>query len=268
MQVTVQKWVDVPFYTEGPVVSLDGRCFFTTLSGGVIGTVVENGTIEQWGSSVCPNGQVISADGFHWVCDSQQAGIVRFDPQGNFIDYPAKDTIAQIPIHTPNDLILDRYQNLYFTDSIRVDGKVLFRGADGTEKLVVRGIDYPNGLGLSPDERMLYVAESYRNRILAIELREPGVARSKPEVFAQLPSHPSGEPTRNLPDGIAVGPDGSVWVAHYGMQAIQVIDATGHLRFSIDTQLPLTSNLCFIEWSRHQQILLVTGGYGEPGPGP
>ncbi|PKK37449.1 hypothetical protein BWI96_06155 [Siphonobacter sp. SORGH_AS_0500] len=267
MQVTVQQLVNLPFYTEGPVLGPDGRCFFTTLSGGMIGTVGENGTVEPWGKTVCPNGQVISAEGLHLVCDSQQAGIARFDTSGNFIDYLVKETIAKTTICTPNDLILDSHQNLYFTDSIHVDGKVFFKGADGTEKLVLRDIHYANGLGLSPDERTLYVAESYRNRILAIELTEPGVARSKAEVFIQLPQHPSGELTRNLPDGIAIAPDSSVWVAHYGMQAVQVVDIDGHLRFSIDTQLPLTSNLCFVEWSRYKQVLLVTGGYGEPGPG-
>ena len=267
MQVTVQKLADLPFYTEGPVVNRDGRCFFTTLSGGMIGTVGENGTVEPWGNTVCPNGQVVSAEGFHLICDSQQAGIARFDPMGNFIDYLVKGQIARTTVHMPNGLILDSQQNLYFTDSIRGDGNVFFRGIDGVERLVVRGVDYANGLGLSPDERVLYIAESYQNRILAVELCEPGVARNTSAVFVQLPQHRSGEVTRNLPDGIAVAPDGRVWVAHYGMQAIQVMDATGRLDFHIDTQLPLTSNLCFIEWSRHKQILLVTGGYDEPGPG-
>ncbi len=58
-----------------------------------------------------------------------------------------------------------------------------------------------------------------------------------------------------------------VWVAHYGMQAIQVLSPEGALLASFDTALPLTSNLCFVSDQLHRKSVLITGGYAEPGPG-
>lgn len=267
MRYTVEKLLDLPFYTEGPVVDREGNFFFTTLTGGEIVRVNTDGAYSIWSKTACPNGQVILPDGSHWVCDPQQSAVSRFDSSGNFEGFVSQGICAKTAVHSPNDLIMDSHQNLYFTDSIRADGKVFFVGFDGTERVVADGIDYANGLELSNNETVLYVAESYKNRVLLIELAEPGIPKAKAEVFADLPHHHSGNPIGNLPDGLSLDRAGNVWVAHYGMQAIQVLSATGDWRFSIDTTLPLTSNLCFIEDHSDRQVLLVTGGYGEPGPG-
>jgi gluconolactonase len=86
-------------------------------------------------------------------------------------------------------------------------------------------------------------------------------------IFADLPVHQSGNPLKNLPDGLAVDKEGRIWVAHYGMQAIQVLSRDGDPLYSLDTQLPLTSNLCFLTDEPGLKVLMVTGGYQEPGPG-
>ncbi|TKT86574.1 SMP-30/gluconolactonase/LRE family protein [Dyadobacter frigoris] len=263
----VKKLIDLPFYTEGPSVDQDGNFFFSALTAGFAGKIDKEGKYTKWATGSCPNGQVILPDHAHWFCDSQQAGISRYDALGNFMGYVIQYQCAGFAVSSPNDLILDKHQNLYFTDSVRHEGKVFFKGHDGKEFLVAGNIDYANGLALSPDENYLYVAESYQNRILVIELSEPGIAKNKPGVFARLPSHLPGKKTDNLPDGLAVDADGKLWVAHYGMGAIQILSSGGDLLFTIDTGLPLTSNLCFVEETSSCQILLVTGGYDEPGPG-
>jgi len=264
---TVEKLLDLPFYTEGPAMDVDLNFYFTALTGGFIGKIDGEGFYTEWSKGTCPNGQIILENGEHWFCDSQEAGISRYGPQGDFLGYLMKGVCGDDRIQAPNDLIVDSSKNLYFTDSVRGEGKVFFQSANGQQLVVAKDIDYANGLALSLDERYLYVAESYQNRILAIELSDPGIAKSPKKIFAELPTHPSGQATGNLPDGLVVDRDGKLWVAHYGMQAIQVLAPTGQLVFTIDTALPLTSNLCFIEDSPSCQKLLVTGGYGEPGPG-
>ena len=82
-------------------------------------------------------------------------------------------------------------------------------------------------------------------------------------VFAQLPEHPSGNEQDNLPDGLALDSEGNLWVAHYGMHAIRKISPEGKLLSSINTTLPFTSNVIFVD----ENDLMITGGYGEPGPG-
>jgi gluconolactonase len=267
MNYTVEKLLDFPFYTEGPAVDRDGNWYVTTLTGGEIIRLDRAGNHTVWAKTACPNGQAILPNGEHWVCDPKQAAITRFEPGGAYQDSVIQWVCANRVVRSPNDLVIDSRQNLYFTDSIRAEGKVFFVGANGTERLVADGIDYANGLVLSADETKLYVAESYQNRVLVIDLTEPGIPKSPATVFANLPVHPSGNPVGNLPDGLALDQQGRIWVAHYGMQAIQVLSARGEWLFSLDTTLPLTSNLCFLEDQPDRQTLLVTGGFGEPGPG-
>src|SRR5690606_7085358 len=114
----------------------------------------------------------------------------------------------------------------------------------------------------SADERHLFVAESYANRLIRIRLHEPGDAVDW-EVFCELPYHASGHPQANLPDGLAIDRSGYIWVAHYGMGVLQVVDNQGSLRVSIPTGIPLTSNVCLLG----PDSLIVTGGDAEPGPG-
>ncbi|MGM9509201.1 SMP-30/gluconolactonase/LRE family protein [Larkinella sp. GY13] len=267
MNYTVEKLFDLPFYTEGPAVDRDGNWYVTTLTGGEIIRLDKAGDYTVWGKTACPNGQVVLPTGEHWVCDPEQAAISRFGSDGAYQGSVIQKVCASVDVQSPNDLVIDSRQNFYFTDSIRTHGKMFFVGADGTERLVADGIDYANGLVLSADETKLYVAESYQNRVLVIELTEPGMPKNPATVFADLPAHPSGNPIDNLPDGLALDQQGRVWVAHYGMQAIQVLSSRGEWQFSLDTTLPLTSNLCFLEDQPERKTLLVTGGFGEPGPG-
>lgn len=267
MDYSVEKLLDLPFYTEGPAMDDAGNFYFSTLTGGFVGKIDQRGQYSEWAKGTCPNGQLILKDGTHLFCDSRGACINQYSESGLFYASLIQNTCAGIPFSSPNDLIMDSNQNLYFTESVRQNGKVFFRSAAGQERVVATGIDYANGLAFSPDERYLYVAESYQNRILIIELARPGIGKDQPEVFADLPVHQSGNPICNLPDGLATDRNGRIWVAHYGMQAIQVLALTGELLFTIDTKLPLTSNLCFVADDSSAQKLLVTGGYGEPGSG-
>lgn len=258
-----EKIADLPFYTEGPVIDRIGNIFCTTLKGGSILKINSRNEISEWAKSTCPNGQIILPEGDHLICDSKLSAVCRFSSGGKFLKNEIEGYCADFPIYSPNDLIADHKGNLYFTDSIRENGKVCFLGVNGEQKIVVAGLDYPNGLVLSADEDCLYVAESYKNRVVKIALNSPGSATGAPDVWVNLPANPSGNETDNLPDGLALYKNGELLVAHYGMQAIQVISDQGKLVVSMDTGMPLTSNLCFLG----NHTIFVTGGFGEPGPG-
>ncbi len=263
----IVKLADTEFYTEGPVVDHRGNFFFTTLTGGQIITLRSKTPGSVWAEGNCPNGQVIMSNGEHWVCESRTGRISAYHPDGSFRATVIDGVCAGTPFTTPNDLVTDSKGNLYFTDSVRETGKVFFSGADGRQQLIDGHIDYANGLALSNSEDILYVAESYGNRILAFHFKTLPDGGTERRTLIDLPLHPSGDPLKNLPDGLAVDKDGRIWVAHYGMQAIQVVSPEGFLLHTIDTGLPLTSNLAFIKDTPGKKELLVTGGYGEPGPG-
>jgi gluconolactonase len=252
----------IPWYTEGPVVDIDGNVFFTTLLGGVILKLDIKGIVSNWAKAKMPNGQIILDDGDHLVCDSGDRSISRFSSEGEFRGNDIQMDCAGKTIHVPNDLAVDAFGGIYFTDSIRKDGQVFYFSRDGCQRRIASHLDYPNGIALSNDGKFLFVAESYRNRIILISLKSPGITEGEWELFTELPYHPSGDATKNLPDGIKIDLLGQLWVAHYGMHSVHVYSESGKFKKSISTDFPLTSNLCIT-----QNELIVTGGYSEPGPG-
>lgn len=247
-----------PFYTEGPVIDEWGNFYFTTLTGGNIMKEDKNSEIIRWATSLCPNGQVILANGDHLVCDSKQAALMRYTKDGVFLGKEINGFCAGEMIQVPNDVISDKEGNIYFTDSVRHDGKVACVDTAGKQSIIAKNLDYPNGLALSNDEKILFVAESYKNRILAIDLKND----YNIHIFADLPKHTSNDIASNLPDGIKVDEKDNIWVAHYGMGKVQILSANGEIVQSISTEFNLTSNL-FIKDNR----VLISGGFAEPGPG-
>ena len=265
MKVERSHTIELDFYTEGPAMDNDDNIFCTTLTGGKVLKIDPNGNISTWCHSSCPNGQIILPGGDHLVCDSQQGSILRFDSTGVFRQNEIYQTCNGEKISVPNDLIADSTDGIYFSDSARNEGKVGYRSADGEERIVVSGLDYPNGMALSKDQKTLFIAESYRNRIISVGIERAGVVNGDYKVFAELPKHSSGKAESNLPDGIAFDSNNQLWVAHYGMGFIQVLDKNGKLLDSIQMPFPLVSNV-FISPKRENTIV-VTGGFAEPGPG-
>jgi gluconolactonase len=248
-------------YTEGPVIDGQGNMYFTTLVGGKIVNFNHNNRFTVWAESPCPNGQIVLPNGQHLICDSKVAAILRFDNEGTFLRKDIDHFCANEQVRVPNDLIADREGNIYFTDSVRRNGKLFFVGIDGEQKMLATELDYPNGLSLSKDERYLFLAESYQNRILVFQIDKPGYAVNQ-RVWTHLPQHISMEISDNLPDGIKVDDDGGLWIAHYGMSMVHQFSDKGQLLQSIDLPFKFVSNL-YIK----NNTLLITGGYKEPGPG-
>ena len=250
------------FYTEGPAVGVDGKYYFTNLAGGQVIDLREGRQQGLWAVSSCPNGQVVLEDDTHLICDSIEAAVKHFDANGHFTRDLVKGSCAGLRVYSPNDIVTDNSDAFYFTDSVRHTGNIFCKSASGEESVIASGLDYPNGLVFSDGGEYLYVAESYANRILRFKRGKP-----RPEwigeVWCDLPKHPSGQLQSNLPDGLAIDGEGKLWVAHYGMGALQVIDTEGEWLATIPTGLPLTSNLCLLT----ANSLLVTGGFSEPGPG-
>lgn len=266
----IETITTLDFYTEGPGLDPAGNLYFTTLTGGVILRIDPEGEVSTWAQLKCPNGQRILPNGHHLVCETGMQAVIELDDQGQQISYKARKVCAGYAFEAPNDLIVDDQGGIYFTDSVRHRGQVFYIDKNGREKRVLSQLDYPNGIALSPAGRRLLVAESYTNRILVVELSEPGIPKQPYEVFTDLPANPlPPDPknmpnTANLPDGIAFDGQGRLWVAHYGMGALQVISRSGEHLASVPTGIPATSNLCF---TPDFKAVYVSGGSGEPGPG-
>ena len=149
--------------------------------------------------------------------------------------------------------MFDRHGGFWFTDlgktrEREVDrGSVYYAKADGSLiREAIFPLWTPNGIGLSPDEQTLYVAETQTGRVWAFDIGAPGEIVKQP-----WPRSPqggrllAGAPGLQNFDSLAVDSAGNVCVAtlmHGGITVIAPADgATEH----IPMPDPMTTNICF-----------------------
>ncbi|MEM7458898.1 MAG: SMP-30/gluconolactonase/LRE family protein [Pseudomonadota bacterium] len=257
-------------FPEGPVWMQDGSIILVEIAKGCVTRIWGDGKSEiiaEPGGG--PNGAAIGPDGALWICNN--GGFKYHDRNGLLIpghcadDYSGGriervdlstgkvervlDTVEGHPLRGPNDLVFDRDGNLYFTDlgksfpRHRDVGGLFFlaNGASEAAELDHNHIS-PNGVGLSPDEKTVYMADTMTARLWAFDLDTPGQARdaspfNKGRVVAAMPS-------LQYFDSLAVAASGNICVATILNGGITTITPEGthsHTAFPD----PFVTNICF-----------------------
>ena len=215
---------DLPF-TEGPSFDRSGNLFLCMRRDGYVARVAPDGTVSRlFSTGQQPNGSRFHRDGRLFVAELKLKQILVAATDGAVDVFV--DACDGRPLLGPNDLVFDRDGVLYFTDphgssAANPVGRVCRCTADGRAACIADGIAYPNGLALSPDERVLYVAEMGLNRLLRYDLAPDG-SLGGPEVLAQLAGGVG-------PDGMALDVDGNLYVAQHGAGTVAVVSPTGDL---------------------------------------
>ena len=120
-----------------------------------------------------------------------------------------------------NDLLFDSAGNLYFSDQGQTGlhdptGRLYRLRPSGQLDLLLANLPSPNGLALSPDERVLYLALTGANAVWRVPLLSDG---SVAKVGCFFTSHgPSG------PDGLAVDASGRLLVANPGLGCVWLLN--------------------------------------------
>ncbi len=176
-----QKVFDGGFFTEGPAVGKNGCVYFsdqtftseTDMEAGIIWKFdpLRDTTIVFRSPSGMSNGISFDRLGSMIVCEGADFGgrmVVRTDMKTG-----KSKIIAGLyhgkPFNSPNDLTIDSHGIVYFTDPRytgyeNVDQPVMgvYRiDGDNNIQLVIKNIPMPNGIALSPDEKILYVGCNY-----------------------------------------------------------------------------------------------------------
>lgn len=267
-QVKVVKLLEVPSYCEGVVFDRDGRGYISWKD--TITQFTLDGKHKPWAVTGAPNGHKILADGTHLVCDASRHAVLHLDAAGKMLEPASKECDGK-PLRGPNDLSLDTPNwGFYFTDpgdsgKDNLIGTVHYVDGRGVTHLCAGGLAYSNGIVLAPDGKRLLVAESQKNRVLEYPVLSPGKLGTM-KVFADLPKNPNGKWEENQPDGMCLDATGNLYVAHYGMRQVQVLDPQGKLLRSFPGGNRTTSNVAFGGLNMDQ--LFITGGLElEAGPG-
>ena len=208
------------------------------------------------GAEIGSNGLTLDAKGNLVLCQHGNRQIARMDapldhPQPKFITLA--DRYDGKRLNSPNDLVYNSKGDLYFTDppyglpnqGAGPEKELSFQGvyklsSDGKLNVVDDKLSRPNGVGLSPDEKILYVSNSGAENPVwtAYELNEEGMP-VKSRVLYNASEYLKERPNMGVPDGLAVNKQGIIFGA--GPGGIYVITPEGKLAGIINTGHP-TSN--------------------------
>lgn len=244
----------VSSFLEGPCFGADGTLFVSDLAHGRILRVSPGGDFEEhlaYGGR--PNGMAALDDGTLVVADYER-GLVGVATDGQVT--VLADRFRQEPFLGLSDLVVGRVGEMYFSDQGQSDlrrpvGRIFRWSAGGGLELLMEGIASPNGVALSPDEDMLFVAVTRANAVYRIPLRPDG-SIGKVGVHLHLSGGTGG------PDGLAVDADGTLAVAHYGLGRIWFFDRRGLPAGHLDTPGEETTNVVF--GGTGSRMVYITGG--------
>lgn len=211
--------------TEGPLALADGSLIFTETTGNRITRIGADGSTSTYlANSNGANGLGFGAGGALYAVQVREprVGIVAPADQVRTL----ADGWDGLPFGRPNDIVVGRSGNVYFTDSGAPPGArtaaqahavavpAVYRIPPGGKlERVVADIERPNGIQLSPDEKTLYVANTQGEHVLAYDVAADGTVGKRRD-FARLAGWSKGDAGWSSgADGLAVDGAGRLYVA-------------------------------------------------------
>jgi gluconolactonase len=221
--------------TEGPIIAPDGSLLFTETRANRI-------------TRIAPDNQVST-----FLENTNGANGLAFNKQGDLIAVQVADTQVGViypndrrkvlvkdfdgkKFQRPNDLVLAKNGGVYFTDSGVNPGTevteasrtaVYYISPQGETRKVAEGIERPNGIQLSRDEKTLYVANTGGQHVLAFDVKKDGSLgkrRDFAKLSAELQKNDAGVLSSGA-DGLAIDNKDRLYVA--SNSGIEVFDKKG-----------------------------------------
>ena len=223
--------------SEGAAVNARGGFFFTDIPASKAYRLDAAGKpVEFIADTKRANGQAFGPDGRLYAVATGTQQILAYDPSGQVT------VIAEG--FGGNDLVVAHNGNVYATNppagNSNDPSKVWLIKPDGSKQVVDTGVRYANGIALSPDQSLLYVAD-YRSRwVYSYVIQPDGTLAHKQRFYWLLEPDTSDQTSA---DGLKVDRDGRLYVATN--LGIQVCDQAGRVQLIMPTPNGRCTNLVF-----------------------
>ena len=222
--------------TEGPITLPDGSAIFTETQANRITRIAADGSTAAFLEDT--NG----ANGLAFNKSGELVAVITGKPSIAVI-YPKNkarvlvDSYQGKSLGRPNDLVVDKQGGVYFTDPgpnapagqpapiSPPATAVYYLSPAGELHLLDATVPRPNGIQLSPDEKTLYVNNTWGEYVLAYDIKKDGAVGARRD-FAKLQGFRKTDTgTSSGADGLAVDAKGNVYVA--STDGVQVFTKQG-----------------------------------------
>jgi xylono-1,5-lactonase len=226
---------------EGPRVDEQGRLYFSDVPGGGVYRRNPGGEIETL---------IPKRKGVGGIALNQSGGIVC---SGRGLIYWSEATRTSRDLFTEwegrplrglNDLQPDDNGSIYvgslefdaLSDQKPIPGNLFRVDPDGKITKLWEGIQVTNGLGFSPDRKLLFHADSTTQAVWAYDVQPDRTVKDR-RVFAKLPA--------GWPDGLAVDAEGGIFVAAVNLGEVMRFKPNGTLDSRMKVPAKMVTSLTF-----------------------
>lgn len=255
---------------EGPRVDGEGKLYFSDVHNGGVYRLAPDGAIETGAPEGAIETVLPKRRGVGGIALHAQGGVVisgrnicRVHEGETTVYFERPEGVGGF-----NDLFADAAGRIYVgslrsdpfapDDESRVAGECYRIDLDGTVTEIYGDVGLSNGIGISPDGRRLYHADTNATGIIVHELTPDGEVSNR-RVFATL--------ERGRPDGLAVDADGGVWVASYGGGAVLRYTPEGAFDRAVDVPAIAVTSLCFAGPDLRDLIIVTADNTAGAKPG-
>lgn len=209
-------------YPEGPV-WIDGTLYWAEMGADRVMALAGDGEpAEFFRQEGCgPTALARYRESEFLVLCHRDGSVVRLDAAGRALGTIRQDAAGNA-LRDPNDASADGQGGVWFSDpglfraGSPAEGALYHLSADGTLTRHATGLAYGNGVFVDRAGGRLLVSEHLARRVLSYPLTADGLG--EPQVIADFagagiarPEYPEAGP-----DGLEIGPDGTLFVAEYG----------------------------------------------------
>jgi gluconolactonase len=241
--------------TEGPITLPDGSLIFTETNANRITRIdKDNNTSMFLENTNGSNGLAFDSKG-RLISVQTTPGQTRIGviyPKG--AEAVLADSFEGKPFGRPNDLVVDKKGGVYFTDpgpnaqpgaapaAPPLPPAVYYVPAGGRAMKIAEGIERPNGIQLSRDERTLYVNNTSGEYLLAFDIQPDGTVKNRRNFAKYEGATRNDNGVTSGADGLAVDSQGRVYVA--ASTGVQVFSPQGQHLGTIPLSRP-PQNIAF-----------------------